>query len=41
MSYKKDTMYQGFGEEKKEEDWQQMLAQGQSSSPNKKYLSMC
>ena len=26
-------MYWGFGEEKnKEEDWQQMLAQGQSSS---------
>ena len=28
-----------WGEEKKkEEDWQQMLAQGQSSSPNKKNL---
>ena len=30
-------MYWGFGEGgKKEEDWQQMLAQGQSSSPKKK-----
>ena len=26
----------GFGEKKKEEDWQQMLAQGQSSSPKNK-----
>ena len=26
-------MYWGFGEGKKEEDWQWMLAQGQSSSP--------
>ena len=30
-------MYWGFGEKKKEEDWQQMLAQGQSSSPKKAY----
>ena len=30
-------MYWGFGEEKKkEEDWQRMLAQGQSSSPKNK-----
>ena len=28
-------MYWGFGEEKKEEAWQQMLAQGQSSSAKK------
>ena len=40
------TMYWGFGEEIKEEDWQQMLAQGQSSLPKKKkksflFLSAC
>ena len=28
-------MHWGFGEETKEEDWQQMLAQGQSSKRNK------
>ena len=27
-----------LGSKKKEEDWQQMLAQGQSSSPRKAYL---
>ena len=36
-NYGYTTMCWGFGEEKKEEDWQQMLAQGQS----KKKKSSC
>ena len=33
-------MYWGFGEKKNKEDWQQMLAQGQSSSPKGKKIAL-